>query len=43
MRIPEDIIFKIFNQVITGLEWFHDKNIAHRDIKPENIIVNFKS
>jgi hypothetical protein len=42
-RLPEVLIFKIFNQIITGLEWFHDKNIAHRDIKPENIIVNFKT
>ena len=26
--------------LISGLEYFHKKNIIHRDIKPENLVVD---
>ena len=25
--------------LVSGLEYFHEKNIIHRDIKPENLVV----
>ena len=25
--------------LISGLEYFHEKNIIHRDIKPENLVI----
>ena len=30
---------KIVREVLRGLVFLHDKNIAHRDIKPENILL----
>lgn len=26
--------------LVSGLEYFHNKNIIHRDIKPENLVVD---
>ena len=26
--------------LVSGLEYFHKKNIIHRDIKPENLVVD---
>ena len=25
--------------LVSGLEYFHEKNIIHRDIKPENLVI----
>lgn len=32
--------FKIFRQIIYGIEFLHDNCICHRDIKPENILID---
>ena len=31
---------KIFQQVLSSLEYLHKNNICHRDIKPENILID---
>uniref|UniRef100_A0A1I7UL37 Protein kinase domain-containing protein n=1 Tax=Caenorhabditis tropicalis TaxID=1561998 RepID=A0A1I7UL37_9PELO len=32
-------IQKFMNQLMTGIQYIHDKNIIHRDIKPENLMI----
>ena len=38
----ESFSCKIFQQIISSLEYLHKKNICHRDIKPENILLTEK-
>ena len=38
----ESFSCKIFQQVISSLEYLHKNNICHRDIKPENILLTEK-
>lgn len=41
--LPERVCAKIFEQVVSALDFFHGKYIAHRDLKPENILVDMDS
>lgn len=40
---PEDDVFYITKELISGLKHCHNHNVAHRDVKPENILVNGKN
>lgn len=37
-----DEIYKLFLQVLAGVEYIHSKNICHGDIKPQNILTDGK-
>ena len=37
--IPEKKLVALFTQILSGVNYAHNKNVIHRDIKPSNIIV----
>mmetsp|Transcript_13441 Transcript_13441/g.20315 ORF Transcript_13441/g.20315 Transcript_13441/m.20315 type:complete len:422 (+) Transcript_13441:1094-2359(+) len=39
IKIPDDVLGAIAQQILRGLSFLHHKNIVHMDIKPENILV----
>ena len=39
-KIPNEIIWSLFLQCMSALEYIHSKNIIHRDIKPENLLLS---
>ena len=39
-RIPELEACKIFQQIISGVDYIHSLNIVHRDLKPENLLLD---
>lgn len=38
-RIDEETAYKIFKQILTGVEYLHNRGIVHRDIKLDNILL----
>ena len=37
--IPEEVIMRIFIQILLGVNFIHRSNIDHRDLKPMNILL----
>lgn len=40
LNISQDKLIIILKQILSGLIYLHERQIAHRDIKPENILIN---
>ena len=38
-KLKEDIARHLFQQIITGVQYCHKKNVLHRDIKLDNILL----
>ncbi|CAA7055428.1 unnamed protein product [Microthlaspi erraticum] len=41
-RLSEEEARRIFQQIISGVEYCHHIRVVHRDLKPENIIMDWK-
>lgn len=39
-RLSERESWRFFNQIVAGMEFLHQRNIAHRDLKPENLLLD---
>jgi serine/threonine protein kinase len=37
--IPDAKLIPLFNQILDGVNYAHERNVVHRDIKPSNIII----
>lgn len=40
-RMDEDEACKVFDQLISGIEYCHKLKIVHRDLKLENILIDY--
>lgn len=39
-KIPDAIASKITKEILSAVEYLHNKNIVHRDLKPDNILLH---
>lgn len=39
-KVILQIIKYIFQQIVNGVKYMHDRKIYHRDLKPQNILIN---
>mmetsp|Transcript_2471 Transcript_2471/g.7375 ORF Transcript_2471/g.7375 Transcript_2471/m.7375 type:complete len:709 (-) Transcript_2471:263-2389(-) len=40
--LPENIVWKFFMDVLSGLDHLHRHNIVHRDLKPQNLLLHLE-
>jgi len=40
-RIEESEACRVFQQIISGVDYIHRLNIVHRDLKPENLLLDY--
>ena len=40
-RMDEEEACKVFEQIISGVEYIHKLRIVHRDLKLENMLIHF--
>ena len=40
-RMEEDEACKVFEQIISGIEYTHKLRIVHRDLKLENLLMDY--
>lgn len=38
-KVPVNILWSLYTQLLIGLKFIHDSSYAHRDIKPDNILI----
>jgi 5'-AMP-activated protein kinase, catalytic alpha subunit len=40
-RLHEKAAIRIYQQLISGIEYIHKSGVCHRDLKPENLLLDF--
>lgn len=40
LRLPEDEARRLFQQILSGVEYCHNCMVTHRDLKPENLLLD---
>jgi serine/threonine protein kinase len=38
-RLSERTVANMMRQIVSGVKYLHEQNVAHRDLKPENVLV----
>ena len=42
-RLPEAVCFQVFQQIVSAVEYMHERDFAHRDLKMTNILIDTTS
>ena len=41
-KLTEDEARPVFVQMLSAVEYLHERNIVHRDLKPENVLLHYR-